>query len=557
MTTPWALRMLATVRAYAGIQIEHGSPVAKFESHEKGIHVFPRGMAAHTIFLCGLGTTMTPPLMTPRRRQNWPLVAAVFVLLALCTFVATTKTIKTTGATSHRHGASAVKDACPPSSLRIVILYGTRPEAIKMAPIIHQFANASSWACPLVVSTGQHREMLRTLEPYLGIAPDVDMGLMKRAQRPEHVLLAIMSRLDDMFRVFEPHVVIVQGDTTSAMAAAMAAFHAGVHVAHVEAGLRTGDMGAPFPEEFNRRVISMVASLNFAPTVLAAAVLQGEGVQADHLFMTGNTVVDALHSALASPPDDVVTAGGVRLARLDVGEARRVVGGATRHTNRGTARRRESGASHRDYLLVDTTAQLRQAGRHVVLVTTHRRENAKSGAMGDLAKAVARVASSQPGTLFVVPLHLSPSVRGRVVPHLIGCDNVWLVEPPDYPVFVQLLTRVTLILTDSGGLQEEALSLNIPVLIARRSTERMEGVEAGGALLVGDDAVMVEAALRRMLTSADDYARHTQATNPYGDGNASHNIARIVRESVDWLVSKPSHAVLRYIVNSVKSDVLL
>ena len=450
-------------------------------------------------------------------------IALVMVLcLLLVALYGTTTSLRP------RHHMRAIK-TCDPTCLRVVILYGTRPEAIKLAPVIHQFANVS-WACPLVVSTGQHREMLRTLEPYLGIAPDVDMGIMKRRQRPEDVLTATMRQLDGVFGTFRPHLVIVQGDTTSAMAAAIAAFHAGVHVAHVEAGLRTGDMGAPFPEEFNRRVISMVASLNFAPTALAETVLRGEGVPVDRVFVTGNTVVDALHSALASPPKRVLADGGVRLVRLDVGGLNLSA----------------SGPDDQSIVLTDSTASLQRDGRHVVLVTAHRRENAQSGAMVGLAQAVARVARSQPGTLFVVPLHLSPAVRDRVVPPLIGMTNVWLVAPPEYPIFVQLLTRVTLILTDSGGLQEEALALGLPVLIARRSTERMEGVQAGGALLVGDDAGAVEAALTRMLTSADDYERLTQAANPYGDGRAAERIARIVRANVGRLKAKPLPSGLCY-----------
>ncbi|TWT44314.1 UDP-N-acetylglucosamine 2-epimerase [Phycisphaerae bacterium RAS1] len=362
---------------------------------------------------------------------------------------------------------------------RILAVFGTRPEVIKLATVVHAL-RARPRDCRLTLcSTGQHREMLRQTLDAFDLRPDVELDLMTAGQTPTdlvgRLLLAIRPVLDEL----RPDVVIVQGDTATVMAASLAGFLAGSKVAHVEAGLRTGDKHAPFPEEINRRVAGAVADFHFAPTSRARQNLLNEGVTAGQIFVTGNTVVDALHWM-------------------------------------------------RDHVRNRPLApELDPGGRRLVLVTAHRRESFGEP-FRQLCQALRAIAEQHDGVLLLYPVHLNPNVRQPVHEILNGCPRVRLVEPLDYATFVNVLTRAHLVLTDSGGIQEEAPALHIPVLVMREKTERPEAVAAGVVRLVGTqrDTIVNEAA--RLLTDPAAYAAMARGASPYGDGLAARRIAEVL-----------------------------
>ncbi len=355
----------------------------------------------------------------------------------------------------------------------IMTVYGTRPEAIKVAPVIKAL-EASEEFDSVTVVTGQHREMLDQVNEIFGIVPDHDLDIMSHGQTLAQIFARVMERLDPILAELKPDAVVVQGDTSTSTAAALAAFYRQIPVVHLEAGLRSGDIMSPFPEEANRKITSQIASLHLAPTLRSLANLVAEGVQLEDIAVTGNTVIDALYMAVER-----------RTAFTD-----------------------------------PAVERVAASERRLVLVTTHRREN-WGDAMEGVGRALARIARRFPDTEIVLPVHRNPVVREAVLPHLDGLANVTVTEPLAYGEFTHLLSLSTLVLTDSGGLQEEAPSLGKPVLVMRDNTERPEAVEAGTARLIGTDEDRIVAEVARLLTSETAYAAMAQSVNPYGDGQSA------------------------------------
>lgn len=351
-------------------------------------------------------------------------------------------------------------------------VFGTRPEAIKMAPVVRALQRDPRFMAQVVV-TGQHREMLDQVLDLFGIQPDLDLAIMGTSQTLTEVTTRALNGLSDAIAHLGPDLVVVQGDTTTTLCGALAGFYARVPVAHLEAGLRTGDITAPYPEEMNRRLTSSLASLHLAPTERSRNNLLAEGIDPRSVLVTGNTVIDALHQVLRQPLDY----GDPALGALDADP------------------------------------------RPVVLVTAHRRESWGDG-MARIAAAVADLAAD-PDVLIVLPLHRNPLVRACFEPALAPFPNVVLCEPLPYAGLVKLLDRCTLVLTDSGGIQEEAPGLGKPVLVLRDTTERPEGVEAGTTRLVGTDRDRIVTETRRLLHHPAAYDAMASAVNPYGDGTAA------------------------------------
>ncbi|HUY33472.1 MAG TPA: UDP-N-acetylglucosamine 2-epimerase (non-hydrolyzing) [Pirellulales bacterium] len=362
--------------------------------------------------------------------------------------------------------------------------FGTRPEAIKMAPVVHECRRRPEEIEPIVCLTGQHREMLAQVTDYFGIEADVDLALMRPNQSLAELTGRCLTGLDEVLARYRPDCVVAQGDTTTVMCAALAAFYRRIPFVHVEAGLRTGDMQAPWPEEMNRRVAGLVTALHCAPTRRAADNLLAERVAAETVHVTGNTVIDALLWAV------------------------------DRERGRGAPWRRKYAAL---------------GERRMVLVTGHRRENF-GGGMENICRAIATLAQRFGEVEFVYPVHLNPNVREPVQRLLAGLPNVHLLEPAPYPEFVWLMDRSTLILTDSGGVQEEAPSLKKPVLVMRDTTERPEALEAGAVELVGTDATKIVSRAGLLLTDPAAYRSRQLDINPYGDGRAAERIVSLVLE---------------------------
>jgi len=358
----------------------------------------------------------------------------------------------------------------------VLVIAGTRPEAIKLAPVVEAIGAQGRFR-PVLVATSQHREMLRqALEPF-GLEPDVDLDVMTEGQTPTRVAFEVLRRLEPVLLETRPAWTLVQGDTTTALAAAIASFYAGVPVGHVEAGLRTGRLDAPFPEEFNRRAAAVATALHFAPTGRAAANLRAEGFPEDTIRVVGNTVVDAVRRILQS----------------------------TRPVGTG--------------------------GRDLVLVTLHRRESF-GAPLRRVFEALRTLAVERAGSIRIVyPVHPNPRVSGPAHEILGGVVGIELVEPMDYPQLLSTFAAARFALSDSGGIQEEAPSVGVPVLVARETTERPEVVDAGWARLVGTDPGRILKEARRLLD--DDAARDamTSGPNPFGDGHAAERIATALADS--------------------------
>jgi UDP-N-acetylglucosamine 2-epimerase (non-hydrolysing) len=372
--------------------------------------------------------------------------------------------------------------------MRILSVFGTRPEAIKMAPVVRALAAETNIESRVCV-TAQHRDMLDQVLSLFAISADYDLDIMRADQDLTHITQAVLVGLGGVLDDFKPDRVLVHGDTTTTLAASLAAFYRKIPVAHVEAGLRTGDMGAPWPEEMNRKLADGLADLHFAPTEGAARNLSGEGIGEDHIKVTGNTVIDALlHVAGLLGGDDVLRAAqAARFPFLDEG------------------------------LLL-------------ILVTGHRRESFGSG-FERICAALARL-GARDDVQIVYPVHLNPNVKAPVHRLLGGHAGIHLIEPLDYLPFVFLMNRAHLIITDSGGIQEEAPSLGKPVLVMRDVTERPEAVEAGTVKLVGTDTEAIVGACENLLTDKAAYQSMSRAHNPYGDGKASLRIVKeILREA--------------------------
>jgi UDP-N-acetylglucosamine 2-epimerase (non-hydrolysing) len=369
--------------------------------------------------------------------------------------------------------------------MKVMLVFGTRPEAIKMAPLVKGLQACAGEIETVVCVTAQHREMLDQVLQLFEIVPQHDLNIMKPGQDLFDITGNILAGLKPVLLEEKPDLVLVHGDTTTTLAASLAAYYARVPVGHVEAGLRTGNKLAPYPEEMNRRLTGAIADLHYAPTAAAQANLLREGVPAEAIHVTGNTVIDALLAV-------------VHKLRHDEAAQR---------------------ALHERFSFL-------RPGRRLILVTGHRRENFGEG-FQNICKALADIAAEHPDVEILYPVHLNPNVRQPVAEILAArrLDNVHLIDPVDYLPFVHLMDRAFLIITDSGGVQEEAPSLGKPVLVMRDTTERPEAVEAGTVRLVGTSREAIVRETRHLLQDEAAYARMSRAHNPYGDGRA---VARIV-----------------------------
>jgi len=371
----------------------------------------------------------------------------------------------------------------------VAVFMGTRPEGIKMAPVVAALRGSEDLACR-VVATGQHREMFQQVAEQFGFAVDVDLAVMQPNQTLGALTARLMEQIDGWLENDRPDMALVQGDTTTVLVAALACFYRRIPVGHVEAGLRSGNIWSPFPEEANRRLASPIVSLHFAPTESARAALLREGVPAASIEVTGNTVVDALVLERAQQEKPAVR------AEIDASLSSLLGAGWARSP--------------------------------VVLLTGHRRENFGEG-IRQICEAITLLSRRYPDHRFVYPVHLNPEVKGHVDKLLGGLANVQLIAPQGYRNFVALMAHARLILTDSGGVQEEAPSLGKPVLVMRDTTERPEGVEAGTAVLTGPHAARIVEHTSRLLDDPAAYQAMANAVNPYGDGHASERIVRRVR----------------------------
>jgi UDP-N-acetylglucosamine 2-epimerase (non-hydrolysing) len=366
----------------------------------------------------------------------------------------------------------------------IMPIFGTRPEAIKMAPIVSALHEAPHFRC-IVTVTGQHREMLDQVNELFGIVPDHDLNILQQGQSLSAIMTRTIDGLETLFAESRPDAVVVQGDTTTSTAAAIAAFYHGIPVVHVEAGLRSGDLLSPFPEEANRKITSQIVRLHLAPTSTSRENLLREGVSPEDIVVTGNTVIDALLATVDK--------------RLPFTDPR--------------------------------LEELATSGRRILLVTTHRREN-QGESMRSVGRALARIADAEPDLVIVLPAHKNPVVREAVLPSLDGKPNVLVTEPLAYGEFTRLLSAAHVVLTDSGGVQEEAPSLGKPVLVMRENTERPEAVVAGTVLLIGTDEERIVAEVNRLLHDSAHFAAMANAVNPYGDGKAAARTVAAIEELV-------------------------
>lgn len=379
---------------------------------------------------------------------------------------------------------------------KVMLVFGTRPEAIKMCPLVKEFQKRPDEFETIVCVTGQHREMLDQVLQIFDVKPDYDLNIMKQGQDLTDVTARVLTGLRDVFKECRPDVVLVHGDTTTSMAGALAAFYAQIPVGHVEAGLRTHNIYSPWPEEMNRQITGRIASYNFAPTPLSESNLKGEKVQGQ-IFVTGNTVIDALHlvvdklkndKALAAEQINVLKNAGYDVTRLD-------------------------------------------EGKKLVLITGHRRENFGEGFIS-MVTAMKGLSEKYPDVDFVYPMHLNPNVR-KPIHEVFGEDltaykNFFFIEPLQYLEFVYLMEKSTVVLTDSGGIQEEAPGLGKPVLVMRDTTERPEALESGTVHLVGTDYDKIVNEVSTLLDDSKAYEKMSKAVNPYGDGRACDRIVRVL-----------------------------
>ncbi|MDE2437439.1 MAG: UDP-N-acetylglucosamine 2-epimerase (non-hydrolyzing) [Sphingomonadales bacterium] len=370
---------------------------------------------------------------------------------------------------------------------KILVVFGTRPEAIKLFPVVAAFKADPRFLVRVCVSA-QHRQMLDQVLEIAGIVPDHDLDLMRPDQTLDGLTAALLIELGKVMDLEQPDRVIVQGDTATAMAGALAAYYRKIPVDHVEAGLRSGNIYHPWPEEVNRKIIGSIASLHFAPTEVSRDALLAETVPPDRVHVTGNTVIDALHWVSARIAADPALAAG--LAELEQ----------------------------------------RFAGKRIVGVTSHRRENF-GGGMEAIAEAIHQIAA-RPDVAVIFPVHLNPNVRAVMHGALGDLTNVALIEPLDYPHFARLLSIADIMLTDSGGVQEEAPALGKPVLVMRETTERPEGVTAGTARLVGTDVARIVTELFTLLDDKAAYESMARAHNPFGDGHTARRIVELVANEI-------------------------
>ena len=382
---------------------------------------------------------------------------------------------------------------------KIMLVFGTRPEAIKMAPLVQALKKQPDFTT-LVCVTGQHREMLDQVLHIFDIHPDYDLNIMKQGQDLYDVTARVLTGLRDVLKQEQPDVVLVHGDTTTSTASALAAFYQQIPVGHVEAGLRTHNIYSPWPEEMNRQLTGRMATYHFAPTALSRSNLVAEGIADERITVTGNTVIDALYGVVD---------------RIKNSEAlQQQLSGELQHAGYDVNRL--------------------QGERRLVLITGHRRENFGEGFL-HMCTAIRDLSIKYPGVDFVYPMHLNPNVR-RPIREIFGDDlsspagNMFFIEPLEYLSFVFLIEKSTIVLTDSGGIQEEAPGLGKPVLVMRDTTERPEAVTAGTVKLVGTDYDCIVSEVSALLDDAEAYRRMSQAVNPYGDGRACERIIAALRQ---------------------------
>lgn len=364
--------------------------------------------------------------------------------------------------------------------IKVMTVFGTRPEAIKMAPVVLELQKHADRIQTIVAVTAQHRQMLDQVLDLFQITPDYDLDIMSQGQTLYDITTKSLMGLKDVLAKEKPDLVLVHGDTTTTFAGALASYYQQVPVGHVEAGLRTGDIYSPFPEEMNRKLTGAIAAIHFAPTATAKANLLKENVNPSHIYVTGNTVIDALMMTVAG-----------------------------------------------DYDFGDDLKDVDFHNHRVILLTTHRRENLGEP-MRHIYKALRRIIEEIPDTEIVFPVHRNPLVRKVVEEELAGVDRIHLIDPMEYEPFANLMSLSSLVLTDSGGIQEEAPSLGKPVLVLRNTTERPEAVEAGTVRLIGTDKDVIYAETKRLLTDQAAYDAMSNAVNPYGDGKASQRIVQAI-----------------------------
>ena len=376
---------------------------------------------------------------------------------------------------------------------RAMLVFGTRPEAIKMAPLVQEFRKHPDQYETLVCVTGQHREMLDQVLNIFGIVPNYDLNIMKPGQDLYDVTARILSGMRDILTRTQPDVLLVHGDTTTSMAVALAAFYQQIPVGHVEAGLRTHNIYSPWPEEMNRQITGRIATYHFSPTPLSRENLLREGIDKSRILVTGNTVIDALYAVVNKMKDDVPL-------QLSLEKELKAAG-------------------------YDTGRLVTEEGRRLVLITGHRRENFGDGFL-HICRAIKMLSEKHPDVDFVYPMHLNPNVR-KPIKEIFGenCQsNLFFIEPLEYLSFVYLMEKSHIVLTDSGGIQEEAPGLGKPVLVMRDTTERPEALEAGTVKLVGTDYDKIVSEVSSLLDDAQYYEKMSQAVNPYGDGKACERI---------------------------------
>lgn len=373
---------------------------------------------------------------------------------------------------------------------KVLIVFGTRPEAIKMAPLVNEFKKNKDKFEMKVCVTAQHREMLDQVLNIFNIEPDYDLNLMKQGQDLYDITSRVLLEIKPVLEDFKPNLVLVHGDTTTGFATALAAFYQKIEVGHVEAGLRTGDIYSPYPEEMNRKLIGSLATYHFAPTKTSSINLFNENIKRENIIVTGNTVIDALHMVIEKIKDSNELREEINRKILKNG-----------------------------YKIL---------GKKIILVTGHRRENFGEGFL-NICRALKKIAENNVDVDVVYPVHLNPNVRKPVNEILNNIKNVYLIEPLEYEQFLYLMDNSYIILTDSGGIQEEAPSLGKPVLVMRNTTERPEAVEAGTVKLVGTDYDKIVNETEKLIRDIMEYNKMSKAHNPYGDGNASKRIIEVLR----------------------------
>jgi len=378
---------------------------------------------------------------------------------------------------------------------KVLLVFGTRPEAIKMAPLVKEFQKSTNDFETKVCVTAQHREMLDQVLDLFEIVPDYDLNLMKPGQDLYDITTNVLLRMKDVLSDFKPDVVLVHGDTTTTSATSLAAFYQQINIGHVEAGLRTGDLLSPWPEEANRQITGVLTNYHFAPTITSQNNLLKENKDSENVIVTGNTVIDALFLALNKIKN-----------------------------NKEQETQIINQLSELNYNLLDD--------KQIILVTGHRRENHGQGFI-NICTALKQIALENPTIDIVYPVHLNPNVQKPVKEILSDIKNIYLIEPLQYEQFIYLMDKSYFIITDSGGVQEEAPSLGKPVLVMRDTTERPEALEAGTVKLVGTDTKLIVKEATKLINKKESYEQMSKAHNPYGDGNACSKIVKFLKDTND------------------------